>query len=236
MTSHVDEKPTTPLVGRRAVARGAAWSLPVVALAVAAPANAATSVCHVTTGKLDWDLFANNSNQLNKVLTTSISGVTVKVTTTGDFMAGNGNVVSTTTGGQSKVMRFYDMENKNNTSQTILITFSQQVQNVSFSLLDVDSARNGGFGGGNAYEDLVVVNTPGWVGTKHTNIKGSGTAADPYRAKSTNSPVDGTSSNSNIDLSWAGKLTQVSFKYAQDGSVNGGPFIGISDISFQTVC
>jgi hypothetical protein len=236
MTSHVDEKPTTPLVARRAVARGAAWSLPVVALAVAAPAHAATSVCHVTTGKLDWDSFATNSNQLNKVLTTSIGGVTVKVTVTGDAAPGNGNVVSTATGAQSKVMRFYDVENKNNTSQTILITFSKQVQNVSFSLLDVDSAKNGGFIGGNAYEDLVIVNTPGFVGSKHKNVKGSGTTADPYRAKNTNSPVDGTSADSNVDLSWAAKLTQVSFKYAQDGSVNGGPFIGISDISFQTVC
>jgi hypothetical protein len=233
MTSHVDEKSTTPLVGRRAVARGAAWSLPVVALAVAAPANAATSVCKSTTGKLDWDVFASNSNQLNKVLTTSISGVTVKVTVTGDYAAGNGNVVSTSTGGLSKVMRFYDMENKNNTSQTILITFSKQVQNVAFSLLDVDS-QSGRVE--NAYEDLVIVNTPGWVGTKHSNVKGSGTTADPYRGRTTDSPVDGSNSNSNVDLSWASKLTQVSFTYAQDGRVNGAPFIGISDISFQTVC
>ncbi len=236
MTSHVDEKPTTPLVGRRAVARGAAWSLPVVALAVAAPAHAATSVCHVTTGKLDWDSFTTGSNQLNKTLTTSVAGVSIKVTVTGDFASGNGNIVSTTTGGQSRVMRFYDAEGKSNTSQTVLITFSKQVQNVSFSLLDVDSAKNGGFFGGNAYEDLVIVNTPGWSGSKHKNVKGSGTAKDPYRGKTTDSPVDGTSPDSNVDLSWAGKLTQVSFTYAQDGSVSGGPFIGISDISFQTVC
>jgi hypothetical protein len=233
MTSHVDDKPTTPMIGRRAVARGAAWSVPVVALAVAAPASAATSTCHVQTGKLDWDLFANNSNQLGKVLTTTISGVTVTITVSGDFASGNGNVVSTTTGGQSKVMRFLDQENKKNTSQTITITFSKQVQNVQFSLLDVDSASGIG---GNAYEDLVVVNTPGWTGTKHSNVKGSGTSSDPYRGKTKNSPIDGTSSNSNVDLSWTGKRSSVSFTYAQDGSVNGGPFIGISDIFFQTVC
>ena len=66
-------------------------------------------------------------------------------------------MTSTSTGGQSKVMRFYDQENKTNTSQSILITFSKQVQNVSFSLLDVDSQSGRPT---NAYVDLVVVNTP----------------------------------------------------------------------------
>jgi hypothetical protein len=230
---YVQDTSETPMVGRRALARGAAWSVPVVALAVAAPASAATSGCHVLSGKLDWDLFAQGSSQLNKVLVTTISGVTVTITVTGDYAANNGVVTSTSTGGQSKVMRFYDQENKTNTSQTILIAFSKQVQNVSFSLLDVDSqtARTT-----NAYEDLVVVNTPGWTGVKHSNVKGSGTAADPYRGKTTNSPADGTSNTSNVDLTWPGKLSAVSFKYAQDGKVNGGPFIGISDIFFQTVC
>ncbi len=45
-----------------------------VALAIAAPASAATSGCHVQTGKLDWDLFSNGSSQLGKVLATTVSG------------------------------------------------------------------------------------------------------------------------------------------------------------------
>jgi len=40
----------------------------------------AVSGCKVLTGAMSWDLFANNSNQLNKVLTTTVNGVTVKVT------------------------------------------------------------------------------------------------------------------------------------------------------------
>jgi hypothetical protein len=232
MTSKLDE-PISHAPSRRAVTRGAAWSLPVVALAVAAPASAATSGCHVQTGKLDWDLFSNGSNQLGKVLTTTISGVTVTVTVTGEYGTGNGTVTSTATGGQSKVLRLYDRENKSNTSQTVLITFSKQVQNVRFSLLDVDSQTSQPT---NPYEDLVVVNTVGWVGSKHANVKGSGTAKDPYRGKTTNSPVDGSSANSNVDLTWSGKLSTVSFTYGQDGKVNGGPFIGLSDIFFDTVC
>ena len=132
------------------------------------------------TGKLDRDLFSNGSSQLGKVLTTTVSGVTVTITVTGEYGTGNGTVTSTSTGGQSKALRFYDRENKSGTSQTILITFSKQVQNVRFSLLDVDSQTDRPT---NAYEDTVVVNTPGWVGAKHSNVKGSGTAKDPYRGK-----------------------------------------------------
>jgi hypothetical protein len=238
MTSHVDEKPTPPLIGRRTIARGAAWSVPVVALAVAAPAAAATSTgCRARFGKLDWDLFAAGSNQLGKTLVTTLDDVTVRVTVSGDYADGNGTITSTRTGGLSKTMRFYDRENKSNTSQTITITFSKQVQNVSFSVLDVDSARSGGFfGSTDDYQDLVVVATPGWSGTKHRNVKGSGTSNDPYRARTKDSPVDGSDDDGNVDLVWPGKVTSVSFKYAQDGSVDGGPFIGISDIAFQTVC
>ncbi len=234
MSPHVQDTSETPTVGRRALTRGAVWSVPAVTLAVAAPAAAATSGCTVQLGKLDWDLFTNGTNQLNKVLTTTISGVTVKVTVTGDFAANNGVVTSTSTGGLSKVMRFYDQENKTGTSQTITVTFSKQVQNVSFSLLDVDSQSGHP---NNAYEDLVTVLTPGWIGVKHTNVKGSGTVGGPLpcaRPPAARRTAPATSATSTSP--GPSKLTTVSFKYAQDGKVDGGPFIGISDILFQTVC
>ena len=37
----------------------------------------------------------------------------------------------------------------------------------------------------------------------------------------------------NVDLTWTGPVSSVSFTYRQDGTVDGDPFIGISDISFQ---
>jgi hypothetical protein len=230
MTSHVDDKPTTPMVGRRAVARGAAWSVPVVALAMAAPASAATSTS-CTTGVLSWNGFSSGSNQTGKLLATTVPNLTVMVGISGDTGAdNNGQVTSTTTGGLSKVLRFYDLNNKSNTSQTVTLTFSKPVRNLQFSLLDVDSALSKR---STAYEDLVIINTAGWTGTKHSNVTGSGTAAAPYRAVNTNSPVDGSSNASNVDLSWAGPLSSISFTYKQDGSVDGDPFIGISDLSFQ---
>lgn len=234
MTPHVQDHDHARLIGRRAVTRGAAWSVPVVALAVAAPANAATSVS-CAPGTLSWDNYTSGSNQLGKVLVptgSNLTGLTVSVTTTGDTTAdNNGEVTSTTTGGQSKVLRFYDVNNKRNTSQLVTITFSKPVQNLSFSLLDVDS-QDGSFGT-NAYEDLVTVVTAGWSGTKHANVIGDGTPAHPYRAKNTDSPVAGGSADSNVDLTFAGPLSSVSFIYGQDGKVNGNPFIGISDLTFS---
>jgi hypothetical protein len=228
MTSHLDEKSTPPMIGRRAVARGAAWSVPVVALAVAAPASAShSSTC--LSGLLDWDSFKSGSTQTGLVLTPAGgTGVTLRVTTSGDnATVGNGQVTKTVTGGKSSVMRFLDVNNKRNTSQTVTLTFTKSVTNVQFSLLDVDSST------GN-YEDLVQIVSPtAYTGTIHSNIKGNGTKATPYRAKNTNSPVDGTSDASNVDLAFAGPLTSITFIYAQDGTVGGDPFIGISDISFQ---
>jgi hypothetical protein len=233
MNTQSDERSRAPKqVGRRAVARGAAWSIPVISLAVAAPAMAASG-CKLTTGLLSWDVFTDGTDQTGKALATSGgTGVTVTVSLSGATGAdNNGHVTSTSTGGLSKVMRFYDQNNVNNTSQTVTLTFSKPVQNLSFSLLDVDSAQQRGQQAG--YEDLVVVNTAGFTATKHTNIIGSGTTAAPYRAKNTNSPVAGSSADSNIDLGWTGPISSVSFTYGQDGSVDGDPFIGISDIAFQ---
>jgi hypothetical protein len=231
MKQHDDDHARAPRqVGRRAVTRGAAWSVPVVTLAVAAPA-AAHSGCHLVTGSLVWDTVANGP-QLNKALATSGgTGVTVMVSVSGDTgHAGNGSVTGTTTGAQSKVMRFYDQNNVADTAQTITLTFSKAVQNVSFSLLDVDSETSGKI---LAFEDVVTILTPGWSGTTHSNVKGSGTVASPYRAVNTDSPVSGASSASNVDLAWAGPLTTIRFTYAQDGTVQGDPFMGISDIGFQ---
>ncbi|HEX4473118.1 MAG TPA: hypothetical protein VH085_14195 [Nocardioides sp.] len=200
-----------------------------MALAVAAPASASashTSTC--VTGLLDWDSFKDGSTQTGLNLTPGgNTGVTLRVTTSGDTAKTNGQVTKTTTGGKSSVLRFYDVNNKKNTSQTVTITFSKTVRNVQFSLLDVDSSTG-------EYEDLVQIVSPTtYTGAVHSNVTGAGTKAKPYRAKTTNSPVAGSSANSNVDLAFVGPLTSISFIYGQDGTVGGDPFIGISDISFQ---
>ena len=176
----------------------------------------AASGCKMTTGQLSWDVFNDNSNQTGHALaTTGGTGVTITVSLSGDTGASrNGQVTSTRTGGLSKVLRFYDLNNSANTQQVVTLTFSKPIQNLAFSLLDVDSQKTGNQA---AYEDLVIINTPGWTAPKHSNVIGSGTAAAPYRAKNANSPVDGTTADSNVDLSSTGPVSSVSFTYKQDG-------------------
>jgi hypothetical protein len=238
MTSHADDTSNAPAarsaVGRRTIARGAAWSVPVVAVALAAPAEAHYSGGCLS-GKLAWST-CTRRGQLNKPLVTAGgTGVTVMVTDSGDTShSANGVVTDTTTGGLSPVMRFYDENAVTDTIQTITLTFSMPVQNVSFSLLDVDSEISGSGSTSRRYQDEIRIITPAsWSGSKHSNVKGSGTDGDPYRALTTDSPVSGSSGSSNVDLSFVGPLTQISFSYAQDGKVFGDPYIGISDISFQ---
>lgn len=204
-----------------------------VSLAVAAPAMAASG-CKMTTGQLNWSSFAAGTNQTGKALaTTGGTGVTVTITLSGDTgAAGNGNVVSTTTGGLTPVMRFTSLNNVNNTQQVITLTFNKPVQNLAFSLLDIDSSPGG-------YYDQVIIGTAGWTATKHSNVIGAGTATGngnnngPYRAPDNDSPVLGSSSDGNLDLSWVGPVSSVSFTYRQNGSMTGSPFIGISNLSFQ---
>jgi hypothetical protein len=241
MTSHVDEKPTTPLVGRRAVARGAAWSLPVVALAVAAPAQAATSVCTVTTGKLAWTS-QSSGNLLGKVLTTTVSDVTVRVTATGDTGAtDNGIRSSGPIGGAHSLLLLHSLNDKNNTSQTVTVKFSKPVQNVSFTFLDIDSSQTVTGKGKHQtitdhWQDKISILPAPSSQAKGSTVQGSGTVAAPWRATTPNTIVPDNGTTGNVTVSWSTTLDTVTIVYSQDGSQDGSPKVGISDISFQTVC
>jgi hypothetical protein len=241
MTSHVDEKSTTPLVGRRAVARGAAWSLPVVALAVAAPANAATSVCKATTGKLAWTT-QSQGNLLGKVLLTTVPGLTATVTATGDTGAANNGIRSTgPIGGANSLLLMHSQNGKNNTSQTITLKFSAKVQNLQFTLLDIDSSQDVSGHGHNQsvddhWQDKVSVLPAPSSQIKGSTVQGSGTAAAPWRAITKNTVVPDNGTTANVTISWSTPLDTVVLVYSQDGTQDGSPKVGISDISFQTVC
>ncbi len=144
MTTRLDQRPGEPRqVGRRAVTRGAAWSIPVVSLAVAAPAMAASG-CKMTTGQLSWDVFNDNSNQTGHALaTTGGTGVTITVSLSGDTGAsGNGESPARRTGGLSRCSASTTRTTRQH-PQIVTLTFSKPIQNLSFSLLDVDSQKTG---------------------------------------------------------------------------------------------
>lgn len=240
MHTHDDVPTDAPKqVGRRAIARGAAWSVPVVALAVAAPASAATSGCQVVTGMLVWKNLSSG-NLLNKNLTTTVAGLTLRVTVTGDTGADDNGVRSTgPVGGAHSLLLLHSENDDNNTTQTITLKFSAPVQNLQFSLLDIDSSRDKkSFGSGytNHYQDKISVLPAPSGQTRGSTVTGSGTTASPWRAVNQDNPVTDDSTTGNVALSWSSSLDTVTIVYSQDGSQDGSPKVGIGDISFQTVC
>lgn len=217
---------------RRTLVRGAAWSLPVVAVAATAPAYAA-SACPATT--LVWSTLGNGS----VFSSTTVGAVTVTLTVSGVTNAPNNRTISTTaTGGQNSNLRFYS-GNADGSSQTATFAFTRtstgaavSVTNLTFSFLDVDS-------GGANWDDRVTVNTGGfaYVIQNPTYVQGTGAAGTPFRAAAGNTSANtgGASSNGNVNVSWAAGVSSVSFTYFQGLAASGSPFIGISNMSFQPV-
>ncbi len=217
---------------RRTVVRGAAWSVPVLAVAATAPAYAA-SPCPATT--LVWSTLGNG----NVFSSTTVGAVTVTLTLSGVTNANNNRTISTNpTGGLNSVLRFYS-GSANGSSQTATFTFTRtstgapvNVTNLNFSFLDIDS-------GGNSWDDRVTVGSGGfaYVIQSQTYVQGTGSAAAPFRAANSDTSDNsaGSSNNGNVYVKWTSAVSSVSFTYFQGLAATGSPFIGISNMSFQPV-
>jgi hypothetical protein len=211
---------------RRAVVRAGVWTIPVVAATAAAPAFAA-SPCATDTAV--WSSgWTNGAGKIVSGTSRVVGHATVTMSYSGDVSAANNATVYTAgqTGGVSNALRFWDQNNKANTAQTVTIQFDKTVTNVSLTLLDVDSATN-------SFYDQVAVTPAGFTAVKGSQVIGTGTAADPFNGSTTNTAVAGTSTNGNVQLTWAAGLTQITFTYSQGGTATGSPFIGISNMAFQ---
>ena len=119
--------------------------------------------------------------------------------------------------------------NANGRSQTITITFSNPVTNLSFQLFDIDAVTNG-------WRDELVINAPGYTWsfpTGSTVSKGTGTNSNRFRNNNTNNNVADTSPGGNLRLGHPGPITTFIITY-NNGNQNGGgnQWIGLSDISF----
>jgi hypothetical protein len=235
---HVQDHEQPRQIGRRAVTRAAVWSIPVVSLAVAAPAMA-VSGCTPKTGLLVWKNLSSG-NQLGKTLVTTVPGLTVVVSATGDTDADDNGIRSTgPIGAATSLLLLHSENNKNNTTQTITLKFSQKVQNLAFTLLDIDSSRDRNIFGQsytNHWQDKISILPAPSSQTKGSTVQGSGTTAAPWRAVDLDTPVPDGSTTGNVQLSWSTALDTVTIVYSQDGKQDGSPKVGISDLSFQTVC
>lgn len=246
---------------RRSFVRAAAWSVPVVSLAAAAPAFAA-SPCDSRVGAvIDWD---------NPATTTHVRESVWKSVTTYD-PDGNGTVPSitlTTTASYSGNMKsgpeFGNITNDSlllqsnigglnqaglvmyqsttstgagsfNDRGTYTFTFTRPVTNLTFTITDIDS------GGAQYYDRLML--TAGFTQQFRAGaVTGAGTQSDPYRATNSNAGVDDfTSANGNVRVTYPGTISSFTITYWNEsanlgdkpGWYNNQQAVFLSDLTFD---
>lgn len=176
---------------RRTVVRGAAWSVPVVAVATAAPAFAA-SPCTAKTALLPvtWSATSTTTSQTGTTTTGATVSVAAAYTRAGlsPGSLGSGNL-----GAQTASSTRDSFAIVNNTPalltgdpstnfQTVTFTFSEPVFGLTFSIDDIDR--------GTGYWDWVSLASspgeiPGATFSAGTTIIGGGTDANGWRTSAT---------------------------------------------------
>ena len=214
-------------VSRRTIVKGAAWSVPAIALAAAAPAFAASQCLPAV---IDWNAFADGTTPG----TISVPGTTPALTATISVAYSSGSSPSATSG---KVVdgpqggvtgRYYRVEfapARQNNAATVTITFNRPVRDLRFTILDIDATTG--------YRDQVVVTTPGFSYQRAAKVIGSGTTADPFRMSAPLANIAPTSSDGNVQLAWAGPLSTISFTYSQpnEAASSQNMVVGIGNVS-----
>lgn len=219
-------------IARRTLVAGSAWAVPAVALATPAHALAASQCVVQTTfdnltvgtcvGTIPFTpslVTATVTYAYGGGFTASRRGDTCKVertTTTPPFSYVEVEMVGT--GGNNSITQGHFID--------VTITLSQAMENLSFTIHDIDSRQSG-------YRDDIILVTPGGTATKGSTIIGSGTSGDPFRRNGWgDEPIN--SGNGSITATWAGPITAVTFRYRAGISGNSqNQHVALSRISFS---
>jgi len=226
--------PASTTSRRRSFVKGVAWAAPTAAIAVTAPALAASSPCAVqayTTPMTTTRYSRTPSNVLRSASGTAVpantaggaTNVTYAVTSTSIGVAPPFNenltlvAASTLASGQSgNVIRLYHQAGRE-AGQLVTFTFSRPIQDLTMTLLDVDSG-----GTATGFRDHVSVSpAPAAETIRFTNssyLEGSGTAASRFRPRSGVATSEPTSSNGNVTFRIAGPTTTVALTYVNGNS------------------
>ena len=221
---------TNRTMSRRTVTKGIAWTVPAVTVATAAPAFA-VSGCIV---KTNFDALTVGTCQIApSVITFAPSAVTATISYAstgqgGDNTPGDTCKVERTTSAPQWNYIELEMLDPLNVGDTITVTIalSQAMENLSFTLHDIDSTENG-------WLDTVIVNTPGFTLARGANIQGAGTSGDPIR------PIDEgdtpiSSGLGDVRITWPGLVQTVTFTYRAGMTGNSAnQHIGLGNISFS---
>lgn len=243
---------------RRTIVRGAAWSVPVIAVATAAPAFAASPCDTSYSFRLDWgvtpytppaSLTADPNRGVATVPPTANGtpgALDLSVTFASTLQNGttrydqNLNVLPTTgIGGLVPSQQGVAIRSSNtgafNRTQTVSITFSRAVSNLSFSVVDIDRAGN--------FNDRVSFNPLPTSYTRAATVSGNGAyVTDPILSPNTGAfrytglDLDGfedTSSAGVVTVNYAGGPSFTSFDLIYWSTQTSGPQgILLSDFTF----
>lgn len=215
---------------RRSVLRAAAWTTPVIALAAAAPAYAASpGQCTVMT---NYNLLKKRKKQTKVPFTDS--DVTMSITLTpGNGWSASDENLTIQQGPQGGIykdwLKLENVSSSKGANVLVTFTFSKAVSKLKFSLFDLDSIENG-------YIDAVIWNTEPTSSSIGSGLKGNGTSRTPWQ-KSSYGEIDSSQQVGNVDLAFDGPITTVQFTYfnnSEKTSKFNNQLIGISNIQFES--
>lgn len=240
--TNLDDQMTGLQTSRRSVVRGAAWSIPVVAVAATAPAYAA-SPCDPRPGTvLLWtasDVSHNRESPARAVTTYDPDGtgpvpamtLTTTVVYSGNMKTGTefGNatndslLIQGNVGGlnQAGLVMYQSTTSTGagsfNDRGAYTFTFSRPVTNLTFTITDVDS-------NGSQYRDAVMLTSGFTELSKPNTVIGAGTQANPYRPAGDQTPTnDATGSAGNVRVRYTGTISSFTITYWNQSANLGSP-------------
>lgn len=250
-----------PTLSRRSVTAGLAWSVPVVAAAVAAPAFAASPRCYIPTTAV-W-------NSPNYVRQSDIKGVfttadpdgagsmksmtlTVETVRTGDNIrrgdqAGQYNdnlraATGATIGGAVAPLVLHQSPKYNvnksgalttANSTTTRFTFSQPVTSLSFTITDIDSTTD------DFYDAVAITSSTPYTWTKKDSsfLYGTGSLTDPWHPRYNDTGVPDSSTTGNVTITFTQPVTTFDLVYWNitpyyDPYIDGDQRVFVSNLQF----
>lgn len=227
--NHEESRPARS-VSRRTLVKGAAWSIPVIAAASAIPHAAASVTCGDKV--INWNQVPTGTAVTpGTLLSAAGSSVTATVTATGTTtLSDNLHVLAGPDGGLPGEFLNIGVPGGGQFEESVTVTFSQPVTNVSFTLGDIDSYVD------NAFQESVSLSPQSFsVVSLGSEVTGSGTSADPWLATAGQN-VEPTDSIGNVTVLYPGPLLSFTITLkdvfpSADGST--GHSIDLFDISFN---
>jgi hypothetical protein len=237
--------PARPRASRRSIIAGAAWAAPVVVVASAAPAFAA-SACEVTdyAYAVDWgtSVFSRSSDASAVVTATpSTAGTSALTVTFARTMNGrarataNNLTVPTATNignlgaGERGLLLEQTMtrdQTSRNNNQTVTMTFSRPVTGLTFTITDIDSAT------GSYWDRIELSGSPQSSFPAPSTVTGAGSVTSPWRQPSDNTPTASTSGAGNVLVTYPGTVSTLTMVYWNaDGS--GNQLVMLGDFAFS---